>query len=145
MPANPYMRGGIITLILHSLTVGCRVGCGVCCAREDAGDGLQCAGRPGGHVRALRRDAADQVVHAGLQHICMQVGWLGDGRLARLVGRFGCSGSSPNILLRRRWCQTVEKSASGKRCHAMARWLLVFAAVTRKQAYYLFAIRHGGR
>ena len=63
------------------------MGCGVCCAREDAGDGLQCAGRPGGHVRALRRDAADQVVHAGLQHICMQVGWLGDGRLARLVGR----------------------------------------------------------
>lgn len=47
-------------------------------------------------VHACVRDAAaDQVVHAGLHymhadmHACMQVGWLGDGRLARLVGRIG--------------------------------------------------------
>jgi len=89
LPANPYMRRSIITL-LHSLTVGCRVGCGVCCAREDAGAAMgfnaladlaaTCVaagcGRSGGSCWAAARIYA-----------CMQDGWLGDGRLARLVGR----------------------------------------------------------
>lgn len=70
------------------------------CAREaSVVDGLQCAGRPGGHVRTcvracVRDAAADQVVHAGLHYMhadmhCMHAGWLAGRRALGEIGRSG--------------------------------------------------------